>query len=141
MNSFINNNFIKDYDNQHFLHPWEDCSTENTEYKIITNSDGIYLFDENGKKYIDGPGGMWCVNLGYGRKEIAQEIAKQSEKLTYFSPWFSTAEPSALLAKKLASLTPKDLNTVFFKTCGSTALDSAVRFLHYYFNICLCILC
>ena len=75
-----------------------------------------------------------CVNLGYGRKEIAQEIAKQCEKLPYFSPWFSTAEPSALLAKKLASLTPKDLNTVFFTTCGSTALDSAVRFVHYYFN-------
>ena len=134
MNSSINKNFIKDYDNQYFLHPWEDCSNNNSDYKIINNSNGIYLFDENGKKYIDGPGGMWCVNLGYGRKEIAQEIAKQCEKLPYFSPWFSTAEPSALLAKKLASLTPKDLNTVFFTTCGSTALDSAVRFVHYYFN-------
>ena len=99
MNSFLNNNFIKDYDNQHFLHPWEDCRTDNSEYKIITNSDGIYLFDENGKKYIDGPGGMWCVNLGYGRKEIAKEIAEQCEKLSYFSPWFATSEPSALLAK------------------------------------------
>ena len=134
MNSFLNNNFIKDYDNQHFLHPWEDCRTDNSEYKIITNSDGIYLFDENGKKYIDGPGGMWCVNLGYGRKEIAKEIAEQCEKLSYFSPWFATSEPSALLAKKISTLTPKDLNTVFFTTCGSTALDSAVRFVHYYFN-------
>ena len=134
MNSFLNNNFIKDYDNQHFLHPWEDCRADNSEYKIITNSDGIYLFDENGKKYIDGPGGMWCVNLGYGRKEIAKEIAEQCEKLSYFSPWFATSEPSALLAKKIATLTPKDLNTVFFTTCGSTALDSALRFVHYYFN-------
>ena len=47
MNSFLNNNFIKDYDNQHFLHPWEDCRIENSEYKVVTNSDGIYLFDEN----------------------------------------------------------------------------------------------
>ena len=77
MNSSINRNFIKDYDNQYFLHPWEDCSKNNSDYKIINNSNGIYLFDESGKKYIDGPGGMWCVNLGYGRKEIAQEIAKQ----------------------------------------------------------------
>ena len=67
-------------------------------------------------------------------KEIAKEIAKQCEKLSYFSPWFATSEPSALLAKKIATLPPKDLNTVFFTTCGSTALDSAVRFVHYYFN-------
>ena len=51
MNSFIDKNFIKDYDNQHFLHPWEDCSNDNSDYKIINNSNGIYLFDENGKKY------------------------------------------------------------------------------------------
>ncbi len=134
MNSSIINNVIRGYDNQHFLHPWQDCRSDSSEYKMIKKSDGIYLFDESGKKYIDGPGGMWCVNLGYGRKDIAQEIAKQCEKLSYFSPWFSTSEPSALLAKKLSSLTPKDLNTVFFTTCGSTALDSAVRFVHYYFN-------
>ena len=134
MNSSIKNNVIRGYDNQHFLHPWQDCRSDSSEYKMIKKSDGIYLFDESGKKYIDGPGGMWCVNLGYGRKDIAQEIAKQCEKLSYFSPWFSTSEPSALLAKKLSSLTPKDLNTVFFTTCGSTALDSAVRFVHYYFN-------
>ena len=106
------------------LHPYEDLKFRGTyKRKLIVKSDNIYLYDEEGKQYIDGPGGMWCVNLGYGRKEIAQEIAEQCEKLSYFSPWFSTAEPSALLAKKLASLTPKDLNTVFFTTCGSTALD------------------
>ena len=49
MNSFIDKNFIKDYDNQHFLHPWEDCSIDNSDYKIINNSNGIYLFDENGE--------------------------------------------------------------------------------------------
>ena len=125
---------IKNLDTKHFLHPWQDCSSELSDYNMIVRSEGIYLYDANGNKYIDGPGGMWCVNIGYGRKEIAKEIASQCEKLPYSSPWFSSTEPAARLAHKLSTLTPSDLNTVFFTTCGSTALDSAIRFVHFYFN-------
>ena len=125
---------IKNLDAKHFLHPWQDCSSELSDYNMIVRSEGIYLYDANGNKYIDGPGGMWCVNIGYGRKEIAKEIASQCEKLPYSSPWFSSTEPAARLAHKLSTLTPSDLNTVFFTTCGSTALDSAIRFVHFYFN-------
>mgnify|MGYP003329543434 CR=1 FL=1 len=82
MKSSIKNNVIRGYDNQHFLHPWQDCRSDSSEYKMIKKSDGIYLFDESGKKYIDGPGGMWCVNLGYGRKDIAQEILDYRKKTT-----------------------------------------------------------
>ena len=125
---------IKNLDSKHFLHPWQDCSSESSDYNMIVRSEGIYLYDANGNKYIDGPGGMWCVNIGYGRKEIAKEIASQCEKLPYSSPWFSSTEPAARLSHKLSTLTPSDLNTVFFTTCGSTALDSAIRFVHFYFN-------
>jgi len=125
---------IKNLDAKHFLHPWQDCSSELSDYNMIVRSEGIYLYDANGNKYIDGPGGMWCVNIGYGRKEIAKEIASQCEKLPYSSPWFSSTEPAVRLAHKLSTLTPSDLNTVFFTTCGSTALDSAIRFVHFYFN-------
>ena len=127
-------NAIKSLDSRHFLHPWQDCNSDFSDYNMIVRSEGIYLYDEKGKKYIDGPGGMWCVNLGYGRKEIAASISEQCEKLPYSSPWFSTTEPAALLSQKLSMLTPSDLNTVFFTTCGSTALDSAIRFVHFYFN-------
>ena len=81
---------IKNLDSKHFLHPWQDCSSESSDYNMIVRSEGIYLYDANGNKYIDGPGGMWCVNIGYGRKEIAKEIASQCEKLPYSSPWFSS---------------------------------------------------
>ena len=125
---------ISDLDHRHFLHLWGTFQDENTGYTVIKHSKGIYLYDENGKKFIDGPGGMWCVNLGYGKQELASAIADQCMKLSYSSPWFSTTEPATLLAKKLSSLTPGDLNTVFFTTCGSTAIDSAVRFVQFYFN-------
>ncbi len=115
----------KNLDSKHFLHPWQDCNSESSDYNMIVRSEGIYLYDANGKKYIDGPGGMWCVNIGYGRKDLAKEIAYQCEKLPYSSPWFSSTEPAARLSHKLSTLTPSDLNTVFFTTCGSTALDSA----------------
>ena len=77
---------------------------------------------------------MWCVNLGYGRTEIADAIAEQAKRLPYCSPWYYTNEPAAELAKKIANRTPGDLNNVFFTTCGSTAIDSAIRFVQFYFN-------
>ena len=134
MQNLQNSNALKAFDNKHFLHPWQDCNSNPSHYNMFVRSEGIYLYDAEGNKYIDGPGGMWCVNLGYGRKDIASAIATQCEKLPYSSPWFSTTEPAALLSHKLSTLTPSDLNTIFFTTCGSTALDSAIRFVHFYFN-------
>jgi adenosylmethionine-8-amino-7-oxononanoate aminotransferase len=74
---------------------------------------------------------MWCVQIGYGRKEMAEAISAQILKVPYYSPWNMSAAPSALLAKKLAGFAPGDLKHVFFTTCGSTAVDSAIRFVHF----------
>ena len=105
------------------MHPWAEVSPYKPNFGIIKEGKGIYLYDETGKKYIDGPGGMWCVNVGYGRKEIASAVSDQLLKLPYTSPWTSTTEPATILAKRIAEKTPGDLNNVFFSTCGSTAIE------------------
>lgn len=121
----------------HFLHPWQDLSTvEPTIYSALQRASGIYVHDSEGQKLIDGPGGMWCVNVGHGREEIIEAVTRQMRDLTYFSPWSGTAPITEQLAERLAALAPGDLNNVFFTTGGSTAVDSALRFVYFY-NNCL----
>ena len=124
------------YDQSHFVHPWE-TMTDAGEYRrtFAEKSDGIYLYDETGKRYIDGPGGMWCMQLGYGREDMAQAIADQARKVSYFSPFTLTSSPAAILAGEIAKRAPGDLNKVFFTTGGSTAVDTAIRFVHFRNNI------
>ena len=118
------------------LHPYEDMESRGTyDRKLIVKSDNIYLYDENGKKYIDGPGGMWCNNIGHGNREIGEAVKNQLEKMEYCSPFSESSEISAELASVLSELSPGDLNTVFFTTDGSTANDTALRFIMFYNNI------
>lgn len=122
---------------RHWIHPWEDLKAlPRAERTIIAQSEGIYLHDSDGNKLIDGPAGMWCVNIGHGRQEMAQAIAEQALRMPYYSPWSLGNVPAAELAEKLAELAPGDLNHVFFTTGGSTSVDSALRFMMY-FNNCL----
>ena len=127
----------QDKTDRHFLHPWQDVSSigEN-EWTVLEASAGIYIQGQDGQQLIDGPGGMWCVNVGHGRQEIIDAVSKQMSQLTYFSPWSMAASTTTELAERLASLTPGDLNNVFFTTGGSTAVDSALRFVFFY-NNCL----
>ena len=123
------------WDRTHQFHPWAAMDyVEGTDYMLVNEGKGIYLWDETGKRFIDGPGGMWCVQIGYGRSEMAEAIAQQVIKLPYSSPWTNTTEPSAILAKKIADMAPGDLNNVFFTTGGSTAVDTALRTVHFMNN-------
>ncbi len=126
---------VRAWDNANVLHPWDTLGHAPADRTIIARGEGIYLLDPEGRRYIDGPGGMWCVQIGYGRREMAEAIAEQALRLTYTSPWFFATEPSALLAHKLADLAPGDMEQVFFTTGGSTAVDSAIRFTHFYHNL------
>ena len=127
---------IRAYDNNHFLHPWEMmASLGHADRTISTRAEGIYVWDQDGRRLIDGPGGMWCTQIGYGRRDMADAIADQVMKLAYHSPWNTAGEPSAVLARKLAELAPGDLNHVSFTTGGSTAVDTALRFVHFYNNV------
>ncbi len=119
-----------------FVHPWENLKNIGKNKRpVLTRGEGIYVYDSDGNRYIDGPAGMWCVNVGYGRREIADAVAKQLAEMPYDSPWSFTNIPAAQLAERLTALAPGDLNHVFFTTAGSLAVDSALRFVMFYNTI------
>jgi adenosylmethionine-8-amino-7-oxononanoate aminotransferase len=127
---------IRAYDNVHWFHPWENLPQAGQQNRtIVTRGDGIYITDEQGRKLIDGPGGMWCVQVGYGNSEIAMAIAEQAMAMPYNNPFGTASSPAARLARKIAELAPGDLDHVFFTTGGSTAVDTAARFVHFYNNL------
>ena len=123
-------------DLDHYIHPWTDFSTFKEEGSLImAESEGAYVVDSEGNRYIDGIGGLWCVNIGYANEEMAQAIAEQVRRITYYSTFTHlTTPPAAELASKLAELTPGKLNHVFYGTGGSMSNDTAIRIIHFYFN-------
>jgi len=123
-------------DLDHYIHPWTDFSTFKEEGSLImAESEGAYVIDSEGNRYIDGIGGLWCVNIGYANEEMAQAIAEQVRRITYYSTFTHlTTPPAAELASKLAELTPGKLNHVFYGTGGSMSNDTAIRIIHFYFN-------
>ncbi|MDR3499521.1 MAG: aminotransferase [Parvibaculum sp.] len=125
-----------DIDRRHILHPFTDLSVmEKAERTVIVGAKGNYVYGEDGRKFLDGLGGMWCVNIGHGRDEMADAIADQVRRLDYYSPFDDLTTPAmAALAEALASHAPGTLNRVLFTTGGSTAADSAIRIAHHYFE-------
>jgi putrescine---pyruvate transaminase len=118
------------------VHPWEDLRRlGHNERNTIAKAEGIYIYDMRGRRYIDAPAGMWCVNVGYGRREIADAVAKQLVEMPYDSPWSFANLPSAALTERLIEYAPGDLKHVFYTTGGSTAVDSALRFVMFYNSI------
>jgi adenosylmethionine-8-amino-7-oxononanoate aminotransferase len=100
-------------------------SYEDHEIPILVRGEGCYVWDEHGKRYLDGLSALFCVNAGHGRAEIGQAAAEQSKELAFFTNW-SYAHPRAIeLAARIAALTPGDLNRVFFTEGGSEAVESA----------------
>lgn len=123
-------------DKRHCIHPWTDFS-EFPEHgsTIISHGDGAYVFDSDGKRFLDGIGGLWCVNIGYGREEIAEAAAQQIRNLPQYSFFGNLGNPPAAeLAAKISTLTPANLNHVFYSNGGSVANDTAVRIAHFYFH-------
>jgi adenosylmethionine-8-amino-7-oxononanoate aminotransferase len=102
---------------------------------VIVRGSGAYVFDQRGKRYLDGLSGLFVSQVGHGRKEIAEAGARQAEQLAYFPLW-SYAHPKAIeLASRLADLAPGDLNRVFFTTSGSEAVESAWKLAKQYFKL------
>jgi Adenosylmethionine-8-amino-7-oxononanoate aminotransferase len=93
------------------------------EIPVIVRGEGAYVWDQHGRRYLDGLSGLFVVQVGHGRKELAQAAARQAEQLAYFPIW-SYAHPGAVeLATRVAGLAPGDLNRVFFTTGGSEAVE------------------
>ncbi len=123
-------------DRDHYIHPWTDFSCFKEEGSLVmAESEGAYVFDSKGNRYLDGIGGLWCVNIGYANEEMAQAIADQVRRIPYYSTFTHlTTPPAAELAAKLAALAPESLNHVFYGTGGSMSNDTAIRIIHFYFN-------
>jgi adenosylmethionine-8-amino-7-oxononanoate aminotransferase len=121
---------------KHLVQPWPVSSSIGAEARgLIESGDGIYVTDHMGRRLIDGPAGMWCVNLGHRRTELAQVMYDQAMALSYNSPWYTTNEPSALLAERLAGHAPEGVDHVFFTTGGSSAVETGLRFMQFYNNV------
>ncbi|MBT8080125.1 MAG: aminotransferase [Gammaproteobacteria bacterium] len=121
-------------DRRHHLHPFTHFESFDKKGSLVMETGrGCYVTDMDGKEYFDAVGGMWCTNIGLGRKEMADTIARQVEELAYANPFTDmTNAPAARLAARLAELAPGDLNHVFFSCGGSTANDAAFRLIQMY---------
>ncbi|MET0907331.1 MAG: aminotransferase [Tardiphaga sp.] len=121
---------------RHLVQPWPFAGQIGNEARgLIEGGDGIYIKDGDGRKLIDGPAGMWCVNVGHRRRELAEVMYDQAMTLPYNTPWYTMNTPSAVLAKRIAEHAPGDLTHVFFTTGGSSAVESALRFMQFYNNV------
>jgi adenosylmethionine-8-amino-7-oxononanoate aminotransferase len=105
------------------------------EIPVITHGEGVWVYDQHGKRYLDGLSGLFTSQLGHGRMELVEAGAEQAAKLAYFPVW-SYAHPKAVeLAEKIAERTPGDLNRIFFTTGGSEAVESAWKLARQYFKL------
>jgi putrescine aminotransferase len=125
---------LQQLDSAHYLHPFTDFKKLSEEgSRIITRAEGIYLWDSEGKRYLDAMAGLWCVNVGYGREEIADAVNAQIRELPYYNSFFKTAHPPAIeLSRLVCSLAPDHINHVFFTSSGSEANDTVVRMVRRY---------
>ena len=124
-------------DSAHHLHPFTDFKSLAEEGSIIiSKADGVHLTNSDGKQLLDAMSGLWCVNIGYGRKSMAEVAYEQMQELPYYNSFFKTATvPSIELARQLAEITPKDLNYAFFSSSGSEANDTVVRMVKRYWDL------
>ena len=128
---------LQQKDKDHHLHPFTDhlqLSEKGT--RVITRGDGVYIWDSEGHQILDAMSGLWCVNLGYGRKELAQAAFEQMEELPYYNNFFQCTHPPAIeLSSVLGEVSPKGMDHVFFTSSGSEAIDTVVRMVRYYWSL------
>ena len=124
-------------DNAHFLHPFTDHKQLHEEQsRIITRAEGIYLWDSEGKKVLDGMAGLWCTAVGYGRKELVEAAARQMAELPYYNAFFKTATTPAIeLSARLAGLVGGSLRHVFYGCSGSEAVDTIIRLARHFWTL------
>jgi putrescine aminotransferase len=141
MNTPVDTALIQSLDSQHFLHPFTDFKDLAARgSRVITRGEGIYVWDSEGQKMLDAMSGLWCVSVGYGRKELAEAAYQQMMTLPYYNSFFQTTNvPAVQLAARLAALAPKvdgrAFEHVFYSSSGSESNDSNVRMVRRYWDL------
>ena len=124
-------------DSRHYLHPFTDYKELAAKgSRIITRAEGVYIWDSDGHKILDGMAGLWCVNIGYGRQELAEAAYRQMQELPYYNSFFQCAHPPAIeLAEVLGEVSPVQFNNSFLTGSGSEANDTVIRLVRRYWNL------
>jgi putrescine aminotransferase len=124
-------------DAAHFLHPFTDfASLAARGARIIERGEGIYLWDSEGQKLLDAMSGLWCVNVGYGQRELIDAATRQMSELPFYNAFFQTAtKPAIELAELLAEVTPPQFGHVFFTNSGSEGNDTILRMVRRYWDL------
>src|ERR1700752_3964041 len=108
-----------------WMHFTRHASYAEHEVPIIVRGEGCYVYDEHGKRYLDGLSALFCVNIGHGRADVVQAGSEQAKELGFYTNWTFAHPRSIELAARIAELAPGDLNRVFFTSGGSEAVESA----------------
>jgi putrescine aminotransferase len=124
-------------DRRHYLHPFTDYRELATKgSRIIDHADGVYIWDSEGNKILDGMAGLWCVNLGYGRQELIEAAYSQMQKLPYYNSFFQCTHPPAIeLSELLDEVSPAQFKHSFFTGSGSEANDTNIRLVRRYWDL------
>jgi putrescine---pyruvate transaminase len=128
---------LRKLDAAHYLHPFTDHQAlRDKGVRVMVRGEGIYLWDSEGNKILDGMSGLWCVNVGYGRTRISDAVYRQMEKLPFYNSFFNTTNiPALTLAALLVELSPPQFNHVFFTGSGSEANDTNLRMVRRYWDL------
>ena len=132
---------LRALDAAHFLHPFTDhVALAAKGVRVITRAEGIWIWDADGHRILDGMSGLWCVNAGYGRRELAEAAYHQMLTLPFYNTFFqTTTEPPVRLARRLSELAPpvdgRRFTHVFFTSSGSEANDTNVRLVRRYWDL------
>jgi len=121
-------------DAAHHLHPFSDMDGLNRHgSRVIVKGEGVYLWDSEGNKLFDGMSGLWCVNVGYGRKELAEVAYRQMQELPFYNTFFKTTHPPVVeLSQLLSEVAPEGFNHVFYTNSGSEGNDTVIRMVRHY---------
>ena len=131
-------NDLRALDARHHFHPFTDHRALEAKGgpRVIVRAEGVHLWDADGRRYIDAMAGLWCVNVGYGRRELAEAAARQMAELPYYNTFFHTTHPPAAeLGRVLAEVAPPGFSRVFFTSSGSEANDTVIRMVRRYFDV------
>ncbi|WP_417426403.1 aspartate aminotransferase family protein [Hoeflea sp.] len=137
MRANVSSHDLKVLDHKHHLHPFTDHGALGIdERRVITRADGVWIWDTDGNRMLDGMAGLWCVNVGHGRQEIVEAVRAQMSELSYYNTFFKTTHPPVIeLSRMLAELAPEHMNMVFYGSGGSDANDTIFRLVRVYWDL------